>query len=449
MASEQHTDTIPLQEGVASGDAPAARRRTPLLRTFVALQNRDYRLIWIGTLGSFTAMQMSMIARGYLAYSLTGSAAMLGVVTFARALPQFLFTLFGGVLADRVSKRNLLLVTQTLTGLTVLATAVLVYSGLITIWQLILLGFIEGSIFSFNMPARQAILPELVGQKDLMNAVALNNAGMNFTQVFGPALAGLLIATPAVGLKHVFFVMAACYLLPVFMLTQIRPRPAATGRRKAPMIQELRGGIRYITNHETLGMLLVIGLVPTLLGFSYQSLLPVFASAKVLDVGASGLGLMSAVTGVGALVGSLAIASYGDFRRRGMAQLVAGAAWGISLILFGLSRDFHVALGALLLVGLTASAYRSLNNTLVTAMADAEFYGRVMSVQMLGFSISMLTPLPIGVVVDHIGAPTTVAINGALIAIFVVGVATLVRSYRRLEVPVMAERPAPRPARST
>lgn len=429
-------------------ESGAARRRLPLPRTFQALQNREYRLMWIGTLGSFTAMQMSMIARGYLAYSLTGSAAMLGVVTFARALPQFLFTLFGGVLADRVTKRNLLLVTQTLTGLIALTTAVLVFSGVITIWQLVLLGFIEGSIFSFNMPARQAILPELVEQKDLMNAVALNNAGMNFTQVFGPALAGFLISTPAVGLKYVFFVMAACYLLPVFMLTQLKPRHVSPGRRKAPMIAELRGGLRYIKNHETLAMLLTIGLVPTLLGFSYQSLLPVFASEKVLGVGASGLGLMSAFTGVGALAGSLAIASVGDFRRRGLAQLVGGAAWGISLVLFAISRDFHYALVALLFVGLTASAYRSLNNTLITATADREFYGRVMSVQMLGFSLSMLTPLPVGIIVDRIGAPATVAINGALIAIFVVGVATFMRSYRRLEMPTTAERVNPHPARS-
>jgi MFS family permease len=424
-----------------------SKRRPALPRTFSALGNRDYRLMWIGTLGSFAAMQMSMVSRGYLAYALTGSATMLGVVMFARALPQFLFTLFGGVLADRLPKRNLLLVTQTLTGLCMLATAVLVVTDVITIGQLIVLGFIEGAIFSFNMPARQAILPELVGQKNLMNAVALNNAGMNFTQVFGPALAGLLISWPVVGLSRVFFIQAACYLLPVFMLTQIRPVAGRSGRAKAPMLAELQVGLRYVKRHETLGMLLVIGLVPTLLGFSYQSLLPVFASAKVLDVGASGLGFMSTATGLGALAGSLLIASHNDFRRRGLAQLVCGAAWGVSLMFFGMAGHFPVALLALMLVGLTASAYRSLNSTLITAVTDPQFYGRVMSIQMLGFSISMLTPLPIGFVVDRIGAPLTVAINGALIVIFVLAIASLVRSYRRLEVAVPAgERATARPS---
>jgi MFS family permease len=423
------------------------RPRLALPRTFSALGNRDYRLMWIGTLGSFTAMQMSMVARGYLAYALTGSATMLGVVMFARALPQFLFTLFGGVLADRLPKRNLLLVTQTLTGLCVLATAVLVVTDIITIWQLIALGFIEGAIFSFNMPARQAILPELVGQKNLMNALALNNAGMNFTQVFGPALAGLLISWPVVGLSKVFFIQAACYLLPVIMLTQIRPVAGRPGRTKAPMLAELQVGLRYVKRHETLGMLLVIGLVPTLLGFSYQSLLPVFASAKVLDVGASGLGFMSTATGLGALAGSLLIASYNDFRRRGLAQLVVGAAWGVSLMFFGMAGSFAVALVALMLVGLTASAYRSLNSTLITVVTEPQFYGRVMSIQMLGFSLSMLTPLPIGFIVDRIGAPLTVAINGALIVVFVLAIASLVRSYRRLEVAIpVGERTAARPS---
>lgn len=423
----------------ADVDAAPSKGRFGLPRTFAALENRDYRLLWIGTLGSFTAMQMSMISRGYLTYDLTGSATLLGVVTFARALPQFIFTLFAGVLADRLPKRNLLLVTQTLTGLSMLVTAVLVHAGLITVWQLIVLGFVEGSIFAFNMPTRQAILPELVGPKNLMNAVALNNAGMNFTQVFGPALAGFLISWEAVGLSRVFYFMAACYLLPVFMITQIKPVYAGAGRKKAPMIEELRGGLSYIKNHETLGLLLVIGLVPILIGFSYQSLLPVFASEEVLNVGASGLGLMSAAVGIGALAGSLFIASYADFKRRGLAQIAMGAAWGVSLMLFGLSGNFHIALGMLLFVGFTASAYRSLNNTIVTISTDQQFYGRVMSVQMLGFSMSMLTPLPVGVIVDRIGAPATIAINGAVITLFLLYVATFVGSFRRIEMPTEAQ----------
>src|SRR5262249_35586416 len=155
------------------------------------------------------------------------------------------------------------------------------------------------------------------------------------------------ISLPLVGLTRVFYFQAACYLLPVLMLLRITPRYAPGGRHHAPMMQEFREGMRYIWRHETLAMLLVLGFVPLILGFPYQTLLPVFASSKVLDVGASGLGLMSTFVGLGALAGALTVASYANVRRRGLLQLSTGAAWGVSLMLFALSPDFHYALAAL------------------------------------------------------------------------------------------------------
>ena len=425
---------------IATADT-ARPRRIPLPRTFTALQNRDYLQLWSGMLGSFTAMNMNQIARGFLAYHLTGSAAILGAVMLARGLPQMLFTLFGGVLADRLPKRKLLLATQIGSGTIVLITAILVATDRITVWQLIVLGFVDGTIFAFNMPSRQAILPEVVGPKDLMNAVALNNAGMNFTQVFGPALAGFLIGSvPFIGLRYIFFVMAACYLLPVVTLTHLKPKFITPPRPPRPMLEELQGGFRYVFQHEVLAMLLVLGLVPIFFGFSYQTLLPVFASEKVLNVGASGLGLMSAAVGAGALIGSLTVASFTNIRRRGMMQLATGAAWGLSIAAFALAPHFHIALMGLALVGLTGSAYRSLNTTLITSSIEPQYYGRVMSINQLGFSISMLTPLPVGIIVDHIGAPPTVAVSGLLITLFVSAVALLVSSYRRLEMHTPVER---------
>lgn len=437
-----------VSSGEATTVAPAARRRFAIgvPRTFAALQNRDFRMLWIGTLGSFTAMQMQMVARGYLAYSLTGSATALGIVTLARGLPQLVFTLVGGVLADRVRKRNLLLVTQTATGCISLATAILVFSGHITIWQLVVLGLLEGTVFSFNMPARQAFLPELVGQKDLMNAIALNNAGMNFTRIFGPALAGLMIGIPAIGLNKVFFFMAFCYLLPVSMLTRIQPKFGAAQRKsKGPVFKELGTGLKYIQQHEVLGMLIVLGFVPIILGFSYMTLLPVFQK-DVLHVGPQSLGLLSSAAGIGALIGALFIASFTNIRRRGAMQLVTGAAFGISLVLFAMSRDFYYALGALSLVGFSGSIYQSLNTSLITTRTAPEFYGRVMSVNQLGFSLNMIAPLPVGIAVDQFGAQAVVGTNGVLITLFVIAVATFVTSYRRLETEPLAERAATQPA---
>jgi MFS family permease len=414
-------------------------------QTFAALRNRDYRLLWLGTLGSFTAMQMQQVARGYLAYELSGSAAVLGVVGLSGGLPMLFFSLFGGVIADRVAKRNLLLVTQASTGLVALATAVLVATDLITIWQLILLGVLQGVVFSFNMPARQAILAELVSPDEMMNAMALNNAGMNVTRIFGPALAGFLIAVPFVGLANVFFVMAACYLLPVMMLFQIRPRYSGNDRPKAPMLQEFTAGLRYIARHEVLGMLLLLGLVPIILGFPYQMLLPVFASDAVFGVGARGLGLMSACAGIGALTGALAVASATGVRGKGRLQLAAGAGFGVSLLGFGIAPSFPLALGALALVGFTGSVYQSLNSTLIMTSSEPAYHGRVMSVNLMGFSLMPVAALPMGLGADHLGAPQTIALCGLAVTLFVVGVASLVRSYRHLETPQSARPVAPRP----
>jgi len=428
----------------ATEAVPAEARGLRVPRTFAALRNRDYRLLWLGTLGSFTAMQMQQVARGYLAFELSGSAAVLGVVGLSFGLPQLIFSLFGGVLADRVKKRNLLLVTQVATGLVALATAILVATGLITIWQLIVLGVAQGTIFSFNMPTRQAFLADLVGPPEMMNAVALNNAGMNVTRIFGPALAGLLISVPFVGLSNVFFFMAACYLLPVLTLLQIRPRYAAGERTKAPMLQEFTGGLRYIFRHEVLGMLLLLGLVPIILGFPYQMLLPVFASDEVLNVGARGLGMMSAFTGVGALAGALVVATATGMRRRGRLQLAAGAAFGVSLFAFGMSPSFTLALLTLAAVGFSGSVYQSLNSTLIMTSSEPAYYGRVMSVNMMGFSLMPIAALPMGIIADRLGAPHTVAICGLAVTLFVIGVATFVRSYRQIEVAAPAEPRSPR-----
>jgi MFS family permease len=415
--------------------------RIPVPRTFAALANDDFRQLWTGTLGSFLAMQMQMVARGYLVYKLTGSATLLGLVILSRGLPQLLFTLWGGVLADRVSKRNLLLVTQSATGLVALTTAVLVSTNQITIWQLVVLGLLEGAIFSFNMPSRQAFIVELVPQQDMMNALALNTAGMNFTRIFGPSLAGLLITVPFIGLEKVFFFVAACYLLPFVMLLRIKPKfAAATKKRRGSMVQELTGGLRYIARHEVLAMLLLLGFIPIILGFPYQMLLPVFAGPKVHDVGASGLGLMSTFAGLGALVGALGVASITDLRRRGLAQILTGVGFGVSLMFFALAPSFHFALAALLFTGFAGSVYQSLNTTLITMKSDKEYLGRVMSVNQLGFSMTMLAPLPVGIVVDHFGAPTTIAAAGGLIVLCLAFVGMFVSSYRRVEADDAPER---------
>ena len=411
--------------------APAERRG---LSTFAALGVRDYRVMWLGMLAAFTAMQMQMIAQGYLAYELTGSATVLGLVGMASGLPQLVLGLAGGVLADRVPKRRLLTLTQTSTGVIALVTALLVHSGRIEVWHLYVLGAAQGCVFAFNMPARQAFIPQLVGQQHLMNAVALNNAGMNFTRIFGPALAGMLIASPFFGLSGVFYLIAACYVVVVTSICLISvPGVPLPRERPSSPLADLREGVRYILRDGNLLMLLALAAAVTCLGMPYQTFLPVFAGPKVLDIGATGLGLMSGAVGIGALAGSLAVASLAGMKRRALVQLVMGGGFGLSLVLFGLTRSPLLALAILAAVGLTANFFMSLNNTMLMSRTEPRYYGRVMSVYMLSWSMMPLASVPLGRAADVIGAPTTTSLAGAAIAFIILGVALLAPRYRRSE----------------
>jgi MFS family permease len=427
-----------------SNDQAAAPATAPKQRfaTFAALGVRDYRVMWLGMLAAFTAMQMQMIAQGFLAYQLTGSATVLGLVGFASGLPQLFLGLIGGVVADRVPKRRLLTLTQTCTGLIALTTALLVSTGHIQVWHLYLLGMAQGTVFAFNMPARQALIPQIVGERHLMNAMALNNAGMNFTRIFGPALAGALIGIPGIGLGGVFFLIAGCYVLVVASIASISvPGLPLKRDRKSSPLADLREGVRYVWTDSYLRTLLFLAFAVTCLGMPYQTFLPVFAGEKVLNIGATGLGLMSAAVGIGALVGSLVVASAGNMLRRSLVQLAAGAGFGLSLMLFGLMGIPALAIAVLALVGLTANFFMSLNSTMLMARSEPRFYGRVMSVYMLSWSAMPLASVPLGRAADTIGAPHTVTLAGAAIAV-IVGLVALVSPTYRKHQPATAPQPS-------
>lgn len=382
---------------------------------------------------------MRSLANPYLAFELTGSATVLAAVALGQSLPGFFLGMFGGVIADRVKRRQLLMLTQTLIVLDSLLVTLLVTTGWIEVWHLALLAALHGSTLSFNQPARQAYMVELAGSTNVTQAVALYNSGQQSVRIMGPAIAGALISLSFVGIEGTYWVITAIYCLPVVSLFFIKARPEGKPRRRRAILVEFKDGISYIKNHEVLGILVLAGIVPPLLGNHYQQFLPVFASDKVLGVGASGLGLMATSTGIGAFLGAMAVANFGNIRRRGLVQLAAGATFGVSLILFGLSKEFAVTLACLGLVGFAASSYQTLNATLTLAASNPAYYGRVSAVQQVNNSMGSFVVLPIGLMVDSVGAPTMMIVTGTLIAIFWVLVFSFSRSYRRIELPTAAE----------
>lgn len=404
---------------VSSGPAPWWVRQATRLRTFESLANPSFRVLWFGMLASYMAMNMNILARGYLAFNLSGSATVLGVVTMMRGLPQLFLSPVGGVIADRVDKRKLLLFTQVaMAGLAVI-NALLIGFGVIHVWHLAALGLAEGFVFAFNMPSRQAIIPELVPDEHLMNAVALNNSGMNLTRIVGPSLAGGLIAFGDFGMEAVFYLVALCYAGFIYSLWRLpRRRAGRAAPPKGPFLQQLTGGLRYIAGYPALLILIGMAFVPVIFGMPYQTLLPVFAK-RVLDVGAGGLGMLSAASGFGALAGSLTVATMSRYKHKDLLQIGFGVLFGVALVGFALTPFFLGAIGWIFLVGLAGNAYMALNSTMIMATTERAYHGRVMSVYMMTWSLMPLSALPVGKLVDIAGVGPTMAMAGAIVACFV------------------------------
>jgi MFS family permease len=400
-------------------DAAALRgglvQRVTSIRTFQALENDAFRTLWFGMIASYLAMQMSMIARGYLAFQISGSATALGLVTMARGLPQLFLSPFGGVAADRFDKRRLLIATQVGTSSLAVLTAVLIALDVITIWQLVVIGLVEGCVWAFNMPPRQAIVAELVDEHHLMNAIALNNTGLNFTRIAGPAIAGALISVAWIGVGGVFFLVALAYSGFILALINLPRERNISVKPTGSVMGQMASGFTYTWRNRPLFLLMMMAFIPIIFGMSYQTLLPVFQE-RVLKVDASGLGLLSAFSGIGALVGSLALASLSGIKQKTLLQIGFGVAFGGSLILFALTSSFVPALLFILLVGLFGNAYTALNSTLIMTYSDRTYHGRVMSIYMMTWSLSPLASLPIGAAVDAFGAQRVVAVFGMIVA---------------------------------
>lgn len=405
-------------------------RRVPSWKKpFLALDQEGFRHLWLGMLPGTMAMQMGMITTGYVAYDISGSAASVGFVSLGSGVPMLLLGLAGGVVADRFPKRNVLLLTQALIGIAATINAILVITGIVQIWHLMLVAAIQGVGFAFNMPSRQAFIGQLVSRERLMNAVALNNAGMNFCRVIGPSIAGALIAVPFVGAGGVYAIMACMYAYVVLSLLRIQDRGRPLGSVRPPPLDSLREGLRYIRGNGVVSTLLALAFVPVLLGMPYQQLMPVFAE-DVFNVGPSALGLLLTFNGIGALAGSLVIAGLTAFPRKGLLQMMLGIAFGLSLAVFAFSRSFHIGLASLIVIGFVSSGYQALNSTLVMNNADPEYHGRVMSVYMLTFSAMPLAVVPYGALADAFTAPVTIGIGALLLAAIIAVVGAVHPSYR-------------------
>lgn len=421
MSVDQVAPATPIADGLPA-EPPVSARIPGWKRPFLILEFADYRHLWLSGLPGMTGMQMGITARGYLAYDISGSAVAVGVVSLAVAMPMLIFGLFGGVAADRFRKRNILLFTQGLQCVSSAINAILVLTGIVEIWQLALVSIMTGTGMAFNMPARQSYVAQIVPRDRIVNAVALHMAGMNFSRIVGPAIAGGLIAIPFIGVGGTFVIIAVLFFSVFINLLRVKNPGEPEEQVRVSPLRSIADGLSYVRHSPVVVTLLTLAFIPMFLGNPYQQLMPVFAK-DVFEVGPAGLGILMAASGVGALVGSLVIASLTGIIRRGLLQMALGMTFGGALAVFAFSPTYVVGLIAILIVGATSASYQSLNNTLAMQTSDPAYRGRVMSLFHLTNGAAPLAILPVGILTDAFGAPIIIGLGGLILLalVFVVG----------------------------
>ena len=363
-------------------------------------------------------MQMQMIARGYLAYELTSSPFLLGVVNSGFAVPLLALSLFGGAFADRLERKYIIQFGQGMSAALAIIIGVAIHFDVITWFHLWIASIIQGALFSFLMPARQAIIPQLVGQERLSNAMALNAAAMSATTLAAPALAGWAYAY--LGAYNVYYIIAGLAVI-AFALTGLIPRTGTgAGRRPAPMIGDIIDGLVYIKRSPLVLILLLMGLATALLAMPFRFLMPIFI-VDVYRMGPEAMGLLVTIMGGGSLVGSLFIASLGK-SGRGMLLLIGSFISGVTLLLVAVIPSYVIAAVLMLPLGLGDAGRRTLNQSLIMEEVEDRYRGRVMSVFMLNFGLMPLGVLPAGTAAEYIGGQAVVGI----LAVLLLGVTTLI-----------------------
>jgi MFS family permease len=424
----------------APGPISGTPIRTPALgwrATFASLSIPGYSLYFWGMLAFFFGMNMMIILRGYLVYDITGSSSALAMIMLSVALPMLVMAPIGGVIADRVDRRSLMIWAQFAVFVLNAANTVLILMDVIEFWHLMVLSTLSGIAFSFNMPARQAVIPSLVPRELLMNAMSLGSSAMNATRIVAPALGGLLV--PVIGVGGGFAVLTLMYAISVALTFGLPKMPPEKRDVSVTFFSDFRAGFAYIKNNRLVLGLLLFGTVPMIFAMPYQTLLPVFAE-EVWDVGAVGFGVMQAMAGVGGLAGGLLVANMDNYPHKGRVMLGAAVVSGIFLVAFALSPVFAVALPMLIVVGLAQMIFMTVNNTVITSVIPDNVRGRVMSVLMMSFGLMPFGAVPAGILADRFGVPPVVAVGGLLLIVSVIATYLLFPQFRTLDRSIRVQR---------
>lgn len=399
-------------------------------QTFQSFRYHPYRLFWLSMAATMMGQAFWITAQGWLVLELTNSAFLLGLTSFAFNFPVLPLSLFAGAYADRLNRRLLLLLVQGSFAILVVLLATLALSGVVDIWQILIIALVSGVARAFLWPARQAMVPDLVPRQDVVNAVALNSAGFHIANSLGSAAAGWLVGViAAAGSLYASGTVTILALLALLPVNVAHPKG---GRAAASLWAEIGEGLRYAWRDRNVLAIIALLVLLAILG-EFRVLLPVFAR-DILGMGAVGLGLLMASGSVGALLGTITLASLGHFRRRGWLLLGMLLTSGLSLLFFALSRSFLLSL---LLVGIThamASMFSSLSAALLQTLTPDDLRGRLMGI----FSMSYMGMFPIGSLLigslaSLLGAPPALSLAALGIILLTILMALSSPRFRRLQ----------------
>ncbi len=409
---------------VATPTAAVPRAKATM---FSSLAIRDYRYLWLGSLGTSFAMNMQMVARGWFIYAITTSSVKLAWVMLSFMVPQVLFSLLGGALADRFPKKRLMLISNTANMIGALVMAIFILNGSVTFWHFIALGFFNGTVLAFSMPARNSLIPEIVGDHQLVNAMALSTTSMNLARILGPAMAGILIAivaggdkTSTLGVGVVYVIITVLYGMSVLTVFFIRARGEPVPREdaskpRAALSEDIRAGLRYVWRSDILTGLILMSIVPFLFGMPVQSLMPAF-NEEVLMGGPDDLGYIMGAMGVGAILGSLMLARLGEIGSKGKLMFATCLLWGIAIIAFCQSTWLPAAMAIGAVMGLFSSAFMSLNRALIQMNTEPSMRGRIMSIDMMAHGLMPLGIIPFAFLADAWDVGLSLTLSGICLA---------------------------------
>jgi len=405
---------------------------------FAALRLPAYRIYFGALIMQMAAMNMQLVARSWFMYELTGSAFMLGTVGLGSALPMLTVSLFGGVLADRMKKKTILVAGQAASGLVAFGVAVSITMGTVSWIHLFFAAFFQGLVMALMMPARQAYIYELVGKKTLMNAIALNVAAMNFIRLLAPAFAGFFIALWSI--EGVYYIMIILYGIGFLFAIRL-PKAETVTVKKNGTIRELKEGLHHIRHNADVLAILFLTLISTVLSMPYLFLLPIFTKdillvdvsifgkltslpaigPLLLSLGESSArqGLLMSITGTGALAGSLIFASMA-IKKRGLTFLFSLLLSGLALVFFSATGSYWFALIMFIPLGLGHAGILTLSNTLLQSKTEDSYRGRVMSVYMMNWGITMVGVFFVSILANVIGVQLAVGGTAGLLALIAI-----------------------------